>query len=74
MQEDLFLKDFHQSEDLKLTEIKQYQMSIRPDRIQTFAFKLQLVWDTLKCMHWTTKGTFSKPSSEFLPGFEEPYK
>ena len=34
----------HQSKDIKLTQIKQYQVQRRPDRIETSA-------STLKCMH-----------------------
>ena len=37
MWEDLFQKDFHQSKDIKLTQIKQYQVQRRPERIETSA-------------------------------------
>ena len=36
------LKDFHQSKDIKLTQIKQYQMYPRPDPIETSAFKISI--------------------------------
>ena len=42
---------FHQSKDIKLTHIKQYQVQRRPDRIETSASKLHSGWNTLKCMH-----------------------
>ena len=61
MWEDLFSKDFHQSEDIKLTQIKQDQVQPGPDQIETSTFKLQLAWNTLERMHCATKVTFSKP-------------